>query len=384
MRCSTRFQRAIVLAAAAFTLTAPLAARADYTGAPRTFLFNPTVQIPFSDNAKFKKKPPYVIGFSNAGLGDSWRVVMQQSLMKAASEHPELIKQLLITNGNMDDAKQAADIQDLISRGVDLLIVSANTQKALDPVVTRAMKQGIPVVMVDRRISSDNFVSFVTGSDAMMGRLWAQWIVEKLHGKGNVIMLAGQAGSSVSADREAAAHQVFSQYPGIKVLDTVYSDWSPVKARQQMQAMIAKYGHSINAVWCAHGLPVAGSIDAFVAAGFKPGEIPPHTTADLNGPLQLALKYKIPMLEIGYPPSMGGTALDVALKVLQGQALPKIYEISPQIALTRGDETASVPHPDQYIDQVVDAKGPPDEIIDSGMGPGYNPTTFKVKLPGEK
>ncbi|MEM5384888.1 ABC transporter substrate-binding protein [Paraburkholderia phymatum] len=384
MRRSTRFHRASVCAAAAFILTASFAARADYTGAPRTFLFNPAVQIPFSDTARFKKKPPYVIGFSNAGLGDSWRVVMQHSLMKAASEHPDLVKQLLITNGNMDDAKQAADIQDLISRGVDLLIVSANTQKALDPVVTRAMKQGVPVVMVDRRISSDNFVSFVTGSDAMMGRVWAQWIVEKLHGKGNVIMLAGQAGSSVSADREAAAHEVFSQYPGIKVLDTVYSDWSPVKAKQQMQAMIAKYGHSINAVWCAHGLPVAGSIEAFLAAGFKPGEIPPHTTADLNGPLQLALKYKIPMLEIGYPPSMGGTSLDVALRVLQGQPLPKIYEISPQIALTRGDETASVPHPDQYIDQVVDAKGPPDKIIDGGMGPDYNPSTFKIKLPGEK
>jgi hypothetical protein len=52
--------------------------------------------------------------------------------------------------------------------------------------------------------------------------------------------------------------------------------------------------------------------------------------------------------------------------------------------LTRGDETASVPHPDQYIDQIVDAKGPPDELIDGGMGPGYNPSTFKVKLPGEK
>ena len=384
MRRSTRFQRAIVFAAAAITLTASCAVRADYTGAARTFLFNPAVQIPFSDTSKFKKKPPYVIGFSNAGLGDSWRVVMQHSLMKAAADHPDQIKQLLITNGNMDDAKQAADIQDLISRGVDLLIVSANTQKALDPVVTRAMKQGIPVVMVDRRISSDNFVSFVTGSDAMMGRVWAQWIVEKLHGKGNVIMLAGQAGSSVSADRETAARQVFSQYPGIKVLDTVYSDWSPVKAKQQMQAMIAKYGHTINAVWCAHGLPVAGSIDAFVAAGFKAGEIPPHTTADLNGPLQLALKYRIPMLEIGYPPSMGRTSLEVALKILDGQPLPKIYEISPQIALTRGDETASVPHPDQYIDQIVDAKGPPDEIIDGGMGPGYNPSTFKIKLPGEK
>ncbi|MGY6253594.1 ABC transporter substrate-binding protein [Paraburkholderia caledonica] len=384
MHLSFRLIRATGLALAAALTIPSMSARADYAGAARTFLFNPAVQIPFSDTAKFKKKPPYVIGFANAGLGDSWRVVMQHSLMKAAAEHTDVIKQLIVTNGNMDDAKQAADIQDLISRGVDLLIVSANTQRALDPVVSRAMKQGIPVVMVDRRISSDNFVSFVTGSDAMMGRVWAQWIVEKLHSKGNVVMLAGQAGSSVSADREAAARQVFSQYPDIKVLDTVYSDWSPVKAKQQMQAMIAKYGHTINAVWCAHGLPVAGSIDAFIAAGFKAGEIPPHTTADLNGPLQLALKYKIPMLEIGYPPTMGRTSIEVALKVLNGQTVPKIYEISPQIALTRGDETASVPHPDQYIDQIVDSKGPPDVIIDGGMGPGYNPATFKVKLPGEK
>ncbi len=63
------------------------------------------------------------------------------------------------------------------------------------------------------------------------------------------------------------------------------------------------------------------------------------------------------MLEIGYPPSMGRTSLEVALKILDGQPLPKIYEISPQIALTRGDETASVPHPDQYVDQIVDAQG---------------------------
>jgi len=134
-----RFIRASGFAVAAALFLPAINAHADYSGAPRTFLFNPAVQIPFSDTARFKKKPPYVIGFANAGLGDSWRVVMQHSLMKAASEHPDVIRQLIITNGNMDDAKQAADIQDLVSRGVDLLIVSANTQKALDPVVTRAM-----------------------------------------------------------------------------------------------------------------------------------------------------------------------------------------------------------------------------------------------------
>src|ERR1700709_293336 len=168
MHLSFRLIRASGLALAAALMIPAMSARADYAGAPRTFLFNPAVQIPFSDTTKFKKKPPYVIGFSNAGLGDSWRVVMQHSLMKAASEHADVIKQLIITNGNMDDAKQAADIQDLISRGVDLLIVSANTQKALDPVVTRAMKQGIPVVMLDRRISSYHFRTYVTCAHLMM------------------------------------------------------------------------------------------------------------------------------------------------------------------------------------------------------------------------
>jgi len=63
------------------------------------------------------------------------------------------------------------------------------------------MKQGIPVVMADRRVSSDNFVTFVTASDQMMGRLYAQWLAEKLHGKGNIVILGGQAGSSPNEAR---------------------------------------------------------------------------------------------------------------------------------------------------------------------------------------
>lgn len=352
----------------------------EYKGAPRTFLFNPAVEVCFKDTTQYKKDPPYVIGFSNAGLGDSWRVVMLHSLERAAAEHKDKIKQLIITDAGHDDAKQVADIQDLISRGVDLLIVSANTQQALDPAVSRAMERGIPVVMVDRRVTSDNFVTFVTASDAMMGRLFAQWIAEKLNGKGNIVMLAGQAGSSPSENREKPALQVFAQYPDIKILDTVYSDWSPVKGKQVMQAMIAKYGHDIDAVWSAHGLQVPGSVEAFLEAGFKPGEIPPHTTADVNGPLQMALKYKIPMLEVGYPPAMGGVSVDVALQVLAGAKVPCNYEINAQIAVTDGDATASI-RPDLAIKDMVVEEGPADMLITGGMGPDYNPSTYSVDYP---
>jgi len=374
-------KRTFAFLGAAITLFSATALHAaEYTGAPRTFLYNPALEVCFKDTTQYKKAGPYTIGFSNAGLGDSWRVVMQHSIMRAAAENKADIKQLLITDAGHDDAKQIADIQDLISRGVDLLIVSANTQKALDPVVTPAMKKGIPVVMVDRRIASDNFVTFVTASDAMMGRLWAQWIVERLNGKGNVIILAGQAGSSPSENRIKSARQVFAQYPGIKILDTVYSDWSPVKGKQVMQAAISKYGKSIDAVWSAHGLQVSGSIEAFIEAGFKDGEIPMHTTADLNGPMQLALKHNIPMLEIGYPPAMGGVSVSAALQVLKGAPVPCLYEINAQIATTDGKGTASV-HPDLSFKDMVSPNGPANLLVTGGMGKNYDPTTYKVDYP---
>jgi ribose transport system substrate-binding protein len=305
---------------------------------------------------------------------------MLHSLQKAAAEHKDKISKLIITDAGHDDAKQVADIQDLISRGVDLLIVSANTQQALDPAVQQAMAQGIPVVMMDRRVASDDFVTFVTASDAMMGRLFAQWIAEKLNGKGNVIMLAGQAGSSPSENREKPAREVFAQYPGIKVLETVYSDWSPVKGKQVMQAMIAKYGKEINAVWSAHGLQTPGSIEAFIEAGYKDGEIPPHTTADVNGPLQMAIQHKVPMLEVGYPPAMGGVSVNVALQVLAGAPVPCIYTINSQIAVSEGDETPSIQTSLRLTDMVV-PNGPADMLITGGMGPDYDPKTFKVDYP---
>jgi len=366
----------------AIALVAPSVAQDSkfYSGAPRTYLYNPQTEVCFKDTSKYKKDGPYTIGFSNAGLGDSWRVVMLHSMEKAAAEHKDKISKLIITDAGHDDAKQVADIQDLVSRGVDLLIVSANTQQALDPAVQQATAQGIPVVMVDRRVASDDFVTFVTASDAMMGRLFAQWIVEKLHGKGNVIMLAGQAGSSPSENREKPAREVFAQYPGIKVLETVYSDWSPVKGKQVMQAMIAKYGKDINAVWSAHGLQTPGSIEAFIEAGYKDGEIPPHTTADVNGPLQMAIQHKVPMLEVGYPPAMGGVSIDVALQVLAGAPVPCIYTINSQIAVSDGDETPSIQTPLRLKDLVV-PNGPADMLITGGMGPDYDPKTFKVDYP---
>src|ERR1700731_17858 len=140
-----RTKLACLAVATALAGVASTAAHAQYAGAPRTFLFNPALDVCIRDTSKFKKAPPYVIGFSNAGLGDSWRVVGLHSLEKAANDHADKIKKLIITDAGHDDAKQIADIQDLISRGVDLLIVPQAPSQATIPAVTQASARGIRV-----------------------------------------------------------------------------------------------------------------------------------------------------------------------------------------------------------------------------------------------
>jgi ribose transport system substrate-binding protein len=376
--------------AAALTLFATGSAVADdsklngdggyvYKGAPRTFLWNPQPNQ-LIDTSKYKKNPPYVIGFSNASISNVWRVGFANALYSAASANRNKIKRLIVTDANDSPAKQVADIQDLIQQGVDILIVSAATAEALDPIVTRAMKQGIPVVMVDRRVTSESFVSFVTSNNIAAGRIYAQWIVEKLNYKGNVIMLPGIPGAGSSQERVEGAMEVFSQYPSIKILDTQYTDFSQAKGKTVAAAMIQKFGKSIDAIWSIAGGTGTGALEAFIDAGYKDGEIPVTVCGDINSCLLLSIKHKIPAINIDYPSAMGGIAIKVALDVLSGTPVPHTYQANADIMVTKGDETASV-KADQWVEDYAQPDKPYDYILDTGLGKNYDPSTFKPDYP---
>lgn len=363
-------------ATSATALFAQDAEKNGYDGAPRTMLWSTSLSN-MMDTSQYKKDGPYVIGFSNASISNSWRVGMLHSIQQAAADNADQIKQLIITDANDDPAKQVSDVQDLISRGVDLLIVSAATAEALDAIVTRAYESGIPVVLVDRRITSENFTTFITASDMVYGHMSAQWMVEKLGGKGNIVMLPGMAGVSVAVNRIAAAEEVFANYPDIKILDLQYTDWSPAKGKQVMAALIQKYGDTIDGVWNDHGLQGSGAIEAMVEAGWT--DLPPITCADLNGCVKLAVENNQPAFNYDYPPAMGGLSVEVALDILAGKPVPHQYEMSVEVAITKGDETVSV-KADKWVEDYARLDKPNDLILSTGI-PDYDPTTFSVEFP---
>ena len=234
--------------------------------------------------------------------------------------------------------------------------------------------------MLDRRISSDHFVTYINASDPEMGRLWAQWIVEKLHGKGNVVMLGGQAGSSPNENRMNPALEIFKQYPGIHILDTVYSDWSPVKAKQVMQAVIAKYGHSINAVWSAHGLqvPARSRPSSRLASSRARSRCTPRRTSTARCRWRSSTRCRCSRSAIRRRSTQA--RISVALKVLAGTT-----------AALRGDgEFADRRHPGRRdgVDQGRPADHRPggaerraNMLITNDLGPNYSPSTAHIDYP---
>jgi ribose transport system substrate-binding protein len=376
---------ALGLAGSTSLLTKPAAAadapaKPGYYGVPRTWLWNPGFNA-MVETTKWKKAPPYVIGFSNASISNAWRVAFQHGVLWAAGQHSDKIKHFLVTDANDDPTKQIADIEDLASRGVDLLLIASATEEALNPAVGRAMKQGIPVVMVDRKVTSrDNYITFVTASDTAVGRIEAQWLCEHLKGKGNIVMLPGIAGASPAEIRIRANKEVFAKFPDIKVLDMQYTNWNPATGKTVMATLIQKYGKTIDGVLADSALQGSGAIEAFIDAGYKKGEIPPVTGGDVAHMYQLASQYDVPMCGIDYPTSMGITGVETALDVLGGIAVPDKVDVNTEIVLSPGADTISV-KADRYLLDHVTMSDPGDLSPSNGLPTGYTPATFNPTYP---
>eukprot|EP01037_Dinobryon_pediforme_P010645 gene10645-10716_t len=355
-------------------------AKAGYYGVPRTWLWNPNFNN-MVDTSKWKKAGPYTIGFSNASISNAWRVAFQHGVLWSAGQHRDKIKKLIVTDANDDPAKQIADIQDLISQGVDLLLIAPATEDALDSIVGRATKQGIPVVMVDRKVTTPaNYITFITAADAAIGRLEAQWLCETLGGKGNIVMLPGIAGASPAEIRIKANKEVFSKFPNIKVLEMQYTNWNPATGKSVMAALIQKYGKDINGVLSDSALQGYGAIEAFLDAGYKKGEIPPITGGDVARMYQLASQHDVKMVGIDYPTSMGITGIETALDVLSGISVPDKVEVSFQVVTSVGADTISVKG-DRHLLDHVSMNDPGDLSPSNGLPAGYNPSTFKPDYP---
>lgn len=329
-------------------------------------------------NRKFR------IGFANASLDNPWRVALMHAVEHGAAALGERVERLEIRTANYDAARQADDIAALAASGVDGLLVSAAQGPEVDEAVAAVHRQGLPVVLVDRGVAPGvPHTSFVTTSDQVIGSTTALWLAETLKGEGNVLMLPGHPEAEPAQRRLAAAETMFRNFPGIRNLGVRWTFWHPEVTRGIIEDALARWGDSIAGVWCDSGQQGVGSLKAFVAAGKKPGEIPPHTGGDQNSAYKLAIRNRVKLCAIDYPPIMGTKAVEVLYAAMCGRWVQRDIDMPSEVIITKAHATRSV-RADVWAEDHVRWDLPDDLILSTGLGPAYNPRSFRIHYPGNR
>src|SRR5258707_14469923 len=186
------------------------------------------------------KSGPFKLGISNSFVGNSWRTQMIQ-MATAFGNSPEgkaLISQMTIVSSGQDVEAQIAAMDNMISKGVDAIILNAATPDAFNAVIKRAADAGIPVISFDNVVTSPDAI-VVNEDQIEFGGLMAKDLVKRLNGKGNVVMVNGVPGTGVDEERQKGAMDVFSQYPDIKVIAKLQGDWDSGIAQTAMTDFLA-------------------------------------------------------------------------------------------------------------------------------------------------
>jgi D-xylose transport system substrate-binding protein len=164
---------------------------------------------------------------------------------------------------NNNEQTQAAQVDNLLSRGVDALVIQPVNGDTASAFVKQAHDDGVPVVDYDRLIKNSPIAAYITEDSLTVGRLQAEAAVKYTHGKGNYVLIMGQAGHSVAEARTRGAMEVLSKYPAIKVVVKQYHQgWDPQLAMKTMEDALTRYDNKIDAVIANNSGMAHGAIQA--------------------------------------------------------------------------------------------------------------------------
>ena len=185
----------------------------------------------------------YRIGFANASVSNSWRVVMRDMLVDEAAK---LGVELVETDAHDDANTQNSNIESMLQQNLDAILITPCVEDAVNGAIEEAYETGIPVILFDRTASTEDYNHFVGWTDENNGAACAQLIVDALtekygEPKGKIVALDSIAGSGTDNGQKAGQQKIFSQYPDIEIIDRQYTDFEESKGKSVMEDFLSKY-----------------------------------------------------------------------------------------------------------------------------------------------
>jgi signal transduction histidine kinase/AraC-like DNA-binding protein len=285
----------------------------------KAFLFNLIVLLFFLPSKTLPIKKEFLIGVSQCS-DDAWRRTMNEEILREASFYPNL--KVKIKTAFDSNQKQIRDIESFIEEKVDILIVAPNEAIPLTPVIENAMKCSIPVILVDRKINSDNYTAFVGADNYQIGKEVGIYVANLLKRKGNIVEITGLKGSTPAVERHKGFRSVIDNYPQIKIVYENDGGWLRDEAREKMKNAI-RLNIPIDLVFAHNDEMATGVYEAYQVYNEKekPKIIGIDALPGTNGGIQKVLDGILDATFI-YPTG-GEKAVQIAVRILRHEPYDK-------------------------------------------------------------
>ena len=172
-----------------------------------------------------------------------------------------------------DRAQQITVVEDFISRGVDGIVLAPLDDRALMRPVRDAVRENIPVVIIDSALQGEDYISFVATDNYKGGVLAGKKMGELIQGKGNILMIRYQAGSASTTKREAGFLDTMKQeFPEVNFLEQDQYAGSTTETAYQLAENLLNRFPDVDGIFCPNESSTFGTLRALQEAG-KAGKI---------------------------------------------------------------------------------------------------------------
>jgi ribose transport system substrate-binding protein len=288
------------------------------------------------------------IGFAGPQADHGWLNAINENAKSRAKKYSEVT--LEITEGSNDTAAQIGQVQTLINKKVDVLVILPADGKALTQVGLQAMKAGIPVINLDRIFASPQaYRCWIGGDNYGMGLNAGNYIGEQLRDKPNakVIELAGLDNLELTKQRTQGFDDALKNYPNIKKVARQAADFT-VESGQAKMAQLLQAQSQFDALWNHDDDQGVGALRAIAQAGRKDflmvGGAGAKSAMD-------AIKADNSVLKatVLYPPTMAASAIDLARTLGQGKGVSGMSELEIPASITLYSAVVTKENVDEYL-----------------------------------
>ena len=262
------------------------------------------------------EKEEFRVGVSQCS-DDIWRDKQNAELRMGAYFYDNVELKFAVAFDS--DERQIQQIDSLVDSGIDLLIVAPNQVKTISPAIDRAFDKGIPVIVFERKTSSQKYTAFISADNYEMGHTMGEYIVTRLNGQGTVLEIKGLEGSSPAIERHNGFMDALKDAPGINVVASLQGDWTEPTAYEITRQWRAAHGDTkVDLVFGTNDRTAMGAREVLGVDVLYCG------IDGLPGPTGGIQLVRDSLLDASYIyPTHGDQIIDLAVSILQGKSYAK-------------------------------------------------------------